>query len=133
MFPFDIDDEDIEVTDNSQSVYQEYGIDFETGQLTGDMVEGLEAVKVWLWLALQTDRYVFEQYSWNYGNDISTIIGSSPDPDYLALVAQKSITELVEQNPYIFGLHDFDIEIDGDKMNYSFVCETDFGEVEVYV
>ena len=133
MFPFDIDDEDIEVTDNSQSVYQEYGIDFETGQLTGDMVEGLEAVKVWLWLALQTDRYVFEQYSWNYGNDISTIIGSSPDPDYLALVAQKSITELVEQNPYISGLHDFDIEIDGDKMNYSFVCETDFGEVEVYV
>lgn len=27
---------------------KEYGIDFKTGQLTGEIVEGLEAVKVWI-------------------------------------------------------------------------------------
>ena len=36
---------------------KEYGIDFKTGQLTGEIVEGLEAVKVWIWLVLQTPRY----------------------------------------------------------------------------
>ena len=132
MFPFDIDDDDIEVTEAEQGVYREYGIDFETGQLSGDMVEGIEAVKVWRWLALQTDRYVFEQYSWAYGNDLNTIIGSSPDPEYLALVAERTVTDLVKQNRHITGLHDFKIAIDGDKMAYSFVVETEFGEVEVY-
>ena len=28
---------------------KEYGINFKTGQLTGKIVEGKEAIKVWIW------------------------------------------------------------------------------------
>ena len=38
-------------------VPREYGINFQTGQLTGKIVEGVEAIKVWIWLCLHTERF----------------------------------------------------------------------------
>lgn len=38
-------------------VPKEYGIDFATGQLTGKIVEGKEAIKVWIWNCLKTQRF----------------------------------------------------------------------------
>ena len=70
MFPFDIDEGEEILTDEEDEVeYKEYGIDFETGQLTGKVVTGIEAVRVWAYLALNTAKYRFEQYSWDYGNE----------------------------------------------------------------
>lgn len=45
--------------DDSQVVKmpREYGVDFQTGQLTGKIVEGIEAIKVWIWLCLHTERF----------------------------------------------------------------------------
>ena len=48
-------------------VPREYGIDFATGQLTGKIVEGLEAIKVWVWLCLHTERFRHAIYSADYG------------------------------------------------------------------
>ena len=36
------------------AIPREYGIDFETGQLTGEIVEGIEAVKVWIWCCVNS-------------------------------------------------------------------------------
>ena len=35
---------------------KEYGLDFKTGQLTGEIVEGIEAIKVWIWNCLHVQR-----------------------------------------------------------------------------
>ena len=51
-------------------VPREYGIDFTTGQLTGKMVEGLEAIKVWVWLCLHTERFRHAIYSSDYGTSL---------------------------------------------------------------
>ena len=37
---------------------KEYGIDFKTGQLTGEIVEGIEAIKVWIWMCLHTQHFI---------------------------------------------------------------------------
>ena len=65
----------------SLKVPAEYGIDFETGQLTGKKVYGLEAIKVWIWLCLQTERYRYQIYSQNYGVSLEQYIGQSPTED----------------------------------------------------
>ena len=77
MFPFDLEIEELET--EKEEVCREYEIDYKTGQLTGRIVEGKEAVKVWIYLTLHTDRYVFAQYSWNCGNELNVLIGSAGD------------------------------------------------------
>ena len=37
-----------------QEIPREYGIDFQTGRLTGRIVEGIEAIKVWVWNCLHS-------------------------------------------------------------------------------
>ena len=46
-----------------QEIPREYGVDFRTGQLTGKIVEGIEAVKVWIWSCLHTERYRYAMMS----------------------------------------------------------------------
>lgn len=49
FFPAYIEDEEnLEELGEEKETPKEYGIDFSTGQLTGQVVEGLEAVKVWI-------------------------------------------------------------------------------------
>ena len=55
MFPFEETEE--ETQEENLYIPREYGIDFETGQLSGKMVEGYDALLVWAWLALRTPRY----------------------------------------------------------------------------
>lgn len=55
MFPF-ADTESDDITEE-EYVPKEYGIDFKTGQLSGKIVEGVDALMVWCWIALHTPRY----------------------------------------------------------------------------
>ena len=58
-------------------VPREYEIDYETGQMTGKIVEGLEAIKVWIWLVLKIPRYRYLLFSWDYGNEYDALVGKS--------------------------------------------------------
>lgn len=132
MFPFELD-EDTEMVEKEEVPYREYEIDFRTGQLTGRIVEGLEAVKVWIYLALNTDRYCFGQYSWDYGSEINSLAGSSADPEYISMNAKRMLSECLLQNPHISGIGDFEAEIEDGKISIFFVAETDYGKVGMNV
>ena len=133
MFPFDLEDEEVEVTEKEEKIYKEYEIDYTTGQLTGRIVEGLEAVKVWIYLALSTDRYHFQQYSWDYGNELSNLIGTTTDQEYISMEAKRLVEECLYQNSHITEINDFVATIENDKLSMSFTVETDYGEVEISV
>lgn len=113
--------------------YREYGLDFETGQLTGKIVEGLEAVKVWVWLALQTPRYRYYVYSWNYGQEYEDLIGKGYSRDYILSELERMTEECLTVNSYITGIRDFLAEFKGEKVNIMFTILTDFGDEEVSV
>ena len=125
MFPFDIEDEEI-VEEEEELLPCEYGINFDTGQLTGRMVYGLDAIRVWVWLALGVDRYFYEQYTWNNGHELATLIGRSTSEED----AQRMITECLMQNPHITGIKDVDIEKDNDALTIRFTVNTDLGDIE---
>ncbi|MCI8707886.1 MAG: DUF2634 domain-containing protein [Lachnospiraceae bacterium] len=132
MFPFDMDDEDdVEVEEAEETVYREYELDFRTGQLTGRVVEGIAAVRVWVYLALRTARYHYEQYSWDYGSEFHELIGDVADPEYIELEAQRMAEECLMQNPYILGISEFECEVAGDSLKMKMTVDTKFGEVEV--
>ncbi len=134
MFPFDIDEEENEEIEEMEEIpYREYEIDFVTGQLTGRIVEGREAVKVWIYLALHIDRYHFEQYTWNYGNELSELIGEQAEQEYVQLEAYRMIEECLLQNHYILGISGFECEIENDKLTGKVTVDTEYGEVEVDV
>ena len=116
----------------AMTVPKEYGINFQTGKLTGEIVEGKEAVKVWVWLCLKTQRFKYPIYSWNYGWDSEQYIGQTLTPEYIATDAEDEITEALKVNQYIEGIEDFSCEVeDNTVLHISFRVITKFGDVEV--
>ena len=130
IYPF----EDEEITEQQEEeiyIPKEYGIDFETGQLTGKVVEGLEAVKVWAWLALQTARERYYIYTTDYGQEYEDMIGKGYTKDYLKAELKRMTEECLTVNPYITGIENFEISKDGDHVTLSFLMVTNLGDTEV--
>ena len=55
-----------------------FHIDFDRGRIIG-FVDEKEALKQAILLILNTERYRFLIYSWNYGIELVDIIGAHPD------------------------------------------------------
>lgn len=116
---------------NTLTIPEEYGIDFKTGQMTGKIVQGLEAIKVWIWQCLHTERFRYPLYSWQYGTRLEQYIGHVLSDEYLQADCEDEITEALTVNPYITGLEDFTAEKEDDHMTISFRCITTLGDIEV--
>lgn len=129
IYPFvDVDNkEESEV----QAIPREYGIDFSTGQLTGRVVEGLEAVKVWTWLALQTQRYRYYIYSWDYGQEFEDLIGKGYSKDYTSTELKRMTEECLTVNPWITGIDEFTCIQEDERVKVSFKLITTLGDEEV--
>ncbi len=125
--------EEAEETAAVLDVPKEYGMNFETGQLTGKIVEGIEAIKVWAWNCLHSERYRHAIYSWQYGTEYEQYIGQTVSDEYLQNDCRTETEDALMVNPYISGIDDFEASIDGDKLSVSFSLETTFGNTEVSV
>ena len=101
-------------------VPKEYGLDFETGQLTGEIVEGIEAIKVWIWLCLHTQRFRWPIYSWDYGADLEQYIGQSITEEFLNADCEDEIREALLVNPFITDIEDFEASFDNGRLVISF-------------
>lgn len=112
-------------------VPREYGVDFATGQLTGKTVEGKEAVMVWIWNTLHTERYRYAIYSWMYGVEYEQYIGETVTDAYLQADCRTETEEALLVSPYITQLDDFVAVLEGTKLKVSFTAVTRFGRIEV--
>lgn len=115
-------------------VFKELAFDFETGQLKtigGQFyyVEKNEAIKIWIWKALNTSRYTYLAYSTDYGNEIYTLIGRYLAKQLLFSELKRLIEEALLCNPYIKSLTDFEIEQKGAKVECLFAVNTIYGNV----
>lgn len=126
----EVDEDDDE---SSVTIPYEYGIDFSTRQLTGEIVSGIDAVKVWAWLALLTARYRYLIYSWEYGCELESLIGTEYSEEFTTARAKKFITECLMQNPYITGIANYKPQFDKDQLKVEFTLLTEFGEEEMIV
>lgn len=97
------------------------------------VVSGAEAIKVWAWNALQTDRYRYKAYTWDYGHELKSLFGLDYSDEVRAAEAERFIRECLSVNPYIKDISDFNISFKGDTLSASFRIKTPYGEVEMNV
>ena len=114
---------------------QEVGVDFHTGQplLEPDgsfrLVSGLEAVRVWVWRALQPDntRYAYSAHTVSYGNQFHLLAGKSLPQ------AESRMAGLVRETllvcPYITGVERFSFTREGSRLIAAFTVRTVYGEM----
>lgn len=123
---------DVEVAEESENEYpQEYGIDFSTGALTGKIVSGVEALKVWCWFALRIERYRFRPFLWDYGSEVFDLYGKTYGFDYVESEVRRMISDCVCAHPNIAGCENFVFENSGSTIKVTFSIITDFGKTEI--
>ena len=129
MLPF-IDAEENEIQEE-QYIPKEYGINFETGQLSGKIVEGFDAIIVWAWLALHTARYRYYIYSDDYGQEYDELVGKSYSQELIQSELERMTEECLMENPYITGIENFSCVKNDEKVTISFSLITSLGDGEV--
>ena len=81
IFPEHIEELNESIQQNKLPIFKEYEIDFLTGELIlneqGEnvVIEKNEALKIWIWKVLQTNKFKYKIYGDNYGNELETLIG----------------------------------------------------------
>ena len=121
------------------SEFKEYAWDFNKNDfLLVDgkfvIVEGKEALKIWIWKALHTLRQRYKIYSDKYGSDLDTLIGKGYSVGMIESEGKRLVENCLLQNQHIFGIENFTVtKLETDTFNISCTVVTDSGEVNVDV
>ena len=137
LFPFISNTDEIKV-DNSFPMYKEIAWDFKKNTpiiQNGDfkIVEGNNAIKVWVYKALLTPRYNYSIYSWNYGSELMDLIGKAYTPSLTKEEAKRYIKEALLINPYILEVTVIDTDFKNDLLSADIKIVTIYGESEVTI
>ncbi|WP_027702280.1 DUF2634 domain-containing protein [Metaclostridioides mangenotii] len=97
------------------------------------LVEGNEAIKVWIYKCIKTNRKEHDIYSWEYGTDLIELIGDKYTKALTEAEAKRYVKERLEKNPYIIEVNVKDSELIDSKLYLTIHCRTIYGEVEVNV
>lgn len=125
-------------------LFREMAYDFENNRFREKdggyfFVEKNDALRIWIYFALhlETARFRWRGYSWNYGNEIGTLFGKSISMGIVYADLKRFITEALLCNPYIQQVTFLSIELCGSKVLFEIDVETVYDKInykdEVYV
>ena len=137
LFPFVSDTDEVKVN-NSFPLYKEVAWDFKKDAPileNGDfkIIEGNNAIKVWIYKALLTPRYRYSIYSWNYGSELMDLIGKAYTPSLTKEEAKRYIKEALLINPYILEVTVVDTSFNNGLLSADIKLLTIYGESEVKI
>ena len=138
LFPFISNNVDEMKVDNIFPMYREIAWDFEKNipiLENGDfkIVEGNEAIKVWVYKALLTPRYNYSIYSWDYGSELMDLIGKAYTQSLTKEEAKRYIKEALLINPYILEVNVVDTSFNSGILGADIKLLTIYGESEVMI
>lgn len=118
--------------------FREYEWDLETHEFIVrdgkiNIIEGAAALKIWIYKTLLSQRGRYQAYTWNYGNDLDSLIGAAMTRDVVSSEAKRITEEALYMNKHIFNLKNFKVTLADNTMQIDFVAETDSGEIEVSI
>lgn len=127
-----------ESTSTLKPLPREYKYDYKKHQIVvvngnPQWVEGLEAIKVWMYKTLLTQRGYFMAYSFNYGQDYEDLISSTLSREALKSEAKRMTEEALFDNEHILKIENFDAIIYGSKVEISFIALTTYGNINMEV
>ena len=121
---------------NEFPTYKEIAWDFKNNQPiieNGEfkIVEGDEAIKVWIYLSLLTPNKQYPIYSWDYGSEVKELIGKNYTKALTEAEAQRLIEECLLINPYITDIQVTDTSFKDSILTCNIKVTTIYGDVEV--
>lgn len=137
LFPFISNTDEVKI-DNSFPMYKEVAWDFEKDApiiQNGDfkIVEGNDAIKVWILKTLLINRYEFEIFSWDYGSELMDLIGKAYTPSLTKEEAKRYIKEALEINPYIINIDVVDVSFSDSILRGEVKIKTIYGEDDLLI
>ena len=131
-FPFEFDDDEEELV-NQEREYVEYEVDFENGKLTGNKLYGLDAIRQWAYMALNTVRYQHIVKSWDYGCEVEELIGKGYSSEHVESELTRMIYDCLIMHAAIDDINVCDYMYGSDTIRCTVVIKTNMGEVSVDV
>lgn len=96
-------------------------------------VTGADAVAVWAFQALHTARYRYEAYTFQYGQELDSLIGKAYTEALKQAEAVRIVKECLLINPYITAVRDTEVTLEADHLSIFCRIETIYGEVKMDV
>lgn len=119
----------------SLPLFREYAWDFKLDNFIYDgnnrhvIVEKNEALKIWIYHALKTERNVYRAFDQVFGCDMWEYIGKNPNNSETASVIKQYIIECLQVNPYIKSIDDINVIIDDDMVTFEIYLTTIYGKM----
>lgn len=117
--------------------FQEYAWDFEHDTFRYDaagnhiIVTKNEAIKVWIYKLLKTERYRHIAYYDDYGLELEKYVGKVPNDGISSSAVYADIKEAVLVNPYILAVNNVRFSKEGKKLTIQMEYETVYGTDKV--
>ncbi|QJC52780.1 DUF2634 domain-containing protein [Paenibacillus albicereus] len=93
------------------------------------LIEGIDAIRTWISKTLRTERFRYLAYSWDYGQELDSLLGQRSVPDQSE--AERFVKEALGASPYIQSLTDFQLQQDADTLSIHFTANTVYGGVVI--
>ena len=91
-------------------------------------LDGMEAVKQVVYKILQTERYKYVIYDWNYGVELEDLFGKAVS--FVIPGLQRRITEALLTDDRIEAVTDFSFETEKGSVTAAFRVQTIWGDLE---
>ena len=128
MLPTSYDDDLIQDYDIAEQTTRTYRLNFD-GRNSAGMLDGREAMKQAIYLILNTERYRYEMYSWDYGIELEELIGDQ-NSDTLQVNVRNAITDALIQDDRITEVSDFEFKREHERLSVTFSVTTTEGDIQ---
>lgn len=98
----------------------------DTDRING-YIDDVEAIKQAIYLILNTERYQFIIYSWDYGIELLDLFGKPMS--YVTAELPRRVKEALTQDDRIDNVTDFTFEKEGKKLHATFTVVTALGSI----
>lgn len=78
---------------------------------------------------LQTEKYEYPIYDFDYGSELHTLLGQ--ERAFVVVEAKRMILEVLAKYPQITNVSNWVFEHNGDEMYINFTIETEFGNQQI--
>lgn len=95
-------------------------------------VTGADAVLVWAWNCIHTERFAHDVFTADYGQDLSDLIGQPYGDEVRQSEAIRKLREALLIHPYITAVDQINTSLKGSVLQISFNLTTIYGEVRVH-
>lgn len=121
---------------NNLPIFTEYDFDFQNECFIFEngkqkIVTENEALKIWSYKCLKTERWRYRAYDNAYGIELEQFVGTHTNNRDSATEIERYIKDALLVNPYIESIDEITASIDGDELTYDVLLTSVYGQFTI--